>query len=203
MENKTLIVISRHPGRQKKTFEDKLVKLLSGIDGAELLLIPHLYYLKNNFAIYERLLGSGGEILFASWLYKRAAEWALKKEINSRNEPAIIHLSLAEFKTPASAAGALKKALKTAVKGKTRIVDLSKTPVVERWYPVIDHARCNNCGECLEFCLFGVFSRNRKKVSVEDPGKCKPGCPACSRVCPKGAIIFPHYFDDKNICGAD
>ncbi len=202
MKDKTLIVISRHPGKQKKTFEDKLVKLLSGIDDGELLIIPHLYYLKNNFAVYEKLLPRD-EVLFASWLYKRAAEWALKKELNPGKEPAIIHFNLAELNTPQKAAADIKKALKTTVKGRTKILDLSKTPVVERWYPVIDHSRCNNCGECLEFCLFGVFSKNRKKVSVEDPGKCKPGCPACSRVCARGAIIFPHYFDDKKICGAD
>ena len=198
-----MIVISRHPGKEKKKYEDKLIKFLSGFAGAELLLIPHLYYLKRNFAIYDRLLKHNGMLFFSSWLPKRAAEWTLLKELNFPKDFKIQHLSLAEHKKPENAAAAIKKAAKILVKGKGRVIDLSKTAVSERWYPVIDHSRCSNCGECLEFCLFGVFSRTGKKVSVEAPGKCKPGCPACSRVCAKGAIIFPHYFDDKKICGLD
>ena len=198
-----MIVISRYPGKEKKKYEDKLIKSLSGFDGADILLIPHLYFLKNNFAVYERLLKHNGAVFFASWLHKRAAEWTLLKELNLPKGFQIRHFSLAEHKTPENAASAMKNAAKIHAKGKSRIFDLSKTAVSERWYPVIDHSRCNNCGECLEFCLFGVFSKSKKKVSVEDPGKCKPGCPACSRVCAKGAIIFPHYFDDKKICGLD
>ena len=198
-----MIVISRHPGKEKKKYEDRLIKFLSGFAGAELLLVHPLYYLKNNFAVYEKILKHKGDIFFASWLPGRAAEWTLLKELNFAKGLQIRHFSLAEYKTPENAASALKKAAKIQAKGKSKIFDLSKTTVSERWYPVIDHSRCNNCGECLEFCLFGVFSKSRKKVLVTDPEKCKPGCPACSRVCAKGAIIFPHYFDDKKICGLD
>ncbi|HID78406.1 MAG TPA: hypothetical protein EYP56_20745 [Planctomycetaceae bacterium] len=70
-----------------------------------------------------------------------------------------------------------------------------------RWYPVIDYGRCNHCLECLNFCLFGVFSlQENRQLSVEEPDACRPGCPACSRICPQGAIMFPQH-DDPAIAG--
>jgi ferredoxin len=65
-----------------------------------------------------------------------------------------------------------------------------------RWYPVIDRDRCNQCGECLNFCLFGVFSLDGAGgLTIEQPDACRNGCPACSRVCPEGAIMFPQHHD--------
>ncbi len=62
------------------------------------------------------------------------------------------------------------------------------------WFPVIDYDRCTNCGQCLNFCLFGVFGRDgRGRVAVLRPEKCKTNCPACARVCPEAAIIFPKH----------
>ncbi len=63
-----------------------------------------------------------------------------------------------------------------------------------RWYPVIDYSRCTNCMECLDFCLFGVYGVDRiETILVEQPDNCRKGCPACSRVCPENAIIFPQH----------
>jgi NAD-dependent dihydropyrimidine dehydrogenase PreA subunit len=63
-----------------------------------------------------------------------------------------------------------------------------------RWYPVIDYSRCTNCMECLDFCLFGVYGVDGlDRLVVENQDNCKKGCPACSRVCPEQAIIFPEY----------
>ena len=62
------------------------------------------------------------------------------------------------------------------------------------WFPVIDYDRCVNCGQCLNFCLFGVFAMGAdEKVHVVKPANCKTNCPACARVCPETAIIFPKY----------
>jgi len=67
-------------------------------------------------------------------------------------------------------------------------------PPERRWYPVIDYSRCTNCMECLDFCLFGVYGvDNRDRLVVENQDACKRGCPACSRVCPEHAIMFPDY----------
>ena len=63
-----------------------------------------------------------------------------------------------------------------------------------RWYPVIDYSRCTNCLECLDFCLFGVYGvDSMDRILVENQDSCKKGCPACSRVCPEQAIMFPEY----------
>jgi len=63
-----------------------------------------------------------------------------------------------------------------------------------RWYPVIDYSRCTNCMECIDFCLFGVYGVDAgERILVEQQDNCKKGCPACSRVCPENAIIFPEH----------
>jgi len=63
-----------------------------------------------------------------------------------------------------------------------------------RWYPVIDYSRCTNCLECIDFCLFGVYGMDgHERIQVENQDNCKRGCPACSRVCPEQAIMFPDY----------
>ncbi|TWU45983.1 pyruvate flavodoxin oxidoreductase subunit delta [Novipirellula aureliae] len=62
------------------------------------------------------------------------------------------------------------------------------------WFPVIDMDRCTNCMQCLSFCLFDVYSVTEdKKITVQNEDNCKTDCPACSRVCPEVAIMFPKY----------
>jgi len=62
------------------------------------------------------------------------------------------------------------------------------------WFPVIDYDRCTNCMQCLSFCLFDVYGVDKAgKISVGEPTNCKTNCPACSRVCPEVAIMFPKY----------
>ncbi len=62
------------------------------------------------------------------------------------------------------------------------------------WFPVIDYDRCTNCMQCLSFCLFDVYGVDEDdKITVRNESKCKTECPACSRVCPEVAILFPKY----------
>jgi Pyruvate/2-oxoacid:ferredoxin oxidoreductase delta subunit len=62
------------------------------------------------------------------------------------------------------------------------------------WFPVIDYDRCTNCMQCLSFCLFGVYGvDDERKLQVQNQDQCKTNCPACSRVCPEAAIMFPKY----------
>ncbi len=62
------------------------------------------------------------------------------------------------------------------------------------WFPVIDYDRCTNCMQCLSFCLFDVYGvSGQGKIQVQNNDNCKTNCPACSRVCPEVAIMFPKY----------
>lgn len=62
------------------------------------------------------------------------------------------------------------------------------------WFPVIDFGRCTNCMQCLSFCLFDVYGATSDgKIQVQNESNCKTDCPACSRVCPEVAIMFPKY----------
>jgi hypothetical protein len=81
--------------------------------------------------------------------------------------------------------------LATAVAAAPTVIDEDPS---RRWYPVIDLSRCTNCLECIDFCLFGVYGIDKQEtILVEQPDNCRQGCPACSRVCPENAIIFPQH----------
>jgi Pyruvate/2-oxoacid:ferredoxin oxidoreductase delta subunit len=85
-----------------------------------------------------------------------------------------------------------------------RVADLVEAERTERgaakhgdwkpWFPVIDYDRCTNCMQCLSFCLFGVYGVDGGgKIQAQNQDNCKTNCPACSRVCPEAAIMFPKY----------
>lgn len=71
------------------------------------------------------------------------------------------------------------------------------------WYPVIDYTRCSACGQCADFCLFGVYEKVDGAVKVVNPSGCKNNCPACARICPETAIVFPKYKQGGAISGSD
>ncbi len=77
------------------------------------------------------------------------------------------------------------------VRGETGARDLTAW---KPWFPVIDYDRCTNCLQCLTFCLFDVYGVDGKQeITVQNEDNCKTDCPACSRVCPEVAILFPKY----------
>jgi Pyruvate/2-oxoacid:ferredoxin oxidoreductase delta subunit len=81
--------------------------------------------------------------------------------------------------------------LVSAVRGQVNLPEPGKW---KPWFPVIDYDRCTNCMQCLSFCLFDVYGVNaEKQIQVQNNNKCKTDCPACSRVCPEVAILFPKY----------
>jgi NAD-dependent dihydropyrimidine dehydrogenase PreA subunit len=74
---------------------------------------------------------------------------------------------------------------------------------IPAWYPVIDTSRCTLCGKCAKFCLFGVYKFDRKSLKVVNPLSCKNNCPACGRLCPESAIIFPRLPENTSLSGGE
>ncbi|MFW5754968.1 MAG: 4Fe-4S binding protein, partial [Tangfeifania sp.] len=88
-------------------------------------------------------------------------------------------------------------------KGEARYQVQASDLDVPAWFPVIDESRCNLCGKCARFCLFGVYSYNKKSLKVVDPLACKDKCPACGRTCPTEAIMFPRLDENTVLAGAE
>jgi len=124
-------------------------------------------------------------------------EWrASKAREKAVNSPALVQLGLAAV-APSTNGHAANGALAAFTP------EALLEPAGRRWYPVIDYSRCTNCLECLDFCLFGVYGVDSlERIVTENQDQCKKGCPACSRVCPQQAIIFPEY-KSAAIAGGD
>jgi Pyruvate/2-oxoacid:ferredoxin oxidoreductase delta subunit len=87
-------------------------------------------------------------------------------------------------------AGALTALVESARGGRP----MNQPGLWKPWFPVIDYSRCTNCMQCLSFCLFDVYGVSKEgKLQVQNNDNCKTNCPACSRVCPEVAIMFPKY----------
>lgn len=85
---------------------------------------------------------------------------------------------------------AVLKAVETARDGQP----MNQPGAWKPWFPVIDFDRCTNCMQCLSFCLFDVYGVDaQNQIQVQNNDNCKTNCPACSRVCPEVAIMFPKY----------
>jgi Pyruvate/2-oxoacid:ferredoxin oxidoreductase delta subunit len=182
-----------------------------GARGLDCLVIPHLYHVADSSPLWKELSDRVDEAVLLCWLHPRPAEWLLRwRGIDCRG---LTIFNLASFPTAEAAMHAILDALGQKVSGtvsdkpscKTTVPDTfsTPTPFSTRWYPVIDGSRCVHCGHCLQFCLFGVYELDSQgHVEVCHPDQCKPGCPACSRICPQSAIMFPLYERDAAIAGA-
>jgi NAD-dependent dihydropyrimidine dehydrogenase PreA subunit len=197
-----LLVISRD-GTQaspvRRAFEDALLAALRS-RGAGALVTPHLYYLRPGHPAVALLEEAAGGLVVGAWMYPRAALWTLRAL--GVEGPAVRCLDLASFAAPDEAAMALLAAA-GGPSAAPPALSQADGQVQPRWYPVVDGSRCRNCRKCIDFCLFGVYSERDGAVVASSPDNCKDGCPACARTCPRGAIMFPHYFSDPAIAGAE
>jgi NAD-dependent dihydropyrimidine dehydrogenase PreA subunit len=116
-------------------------------------------------------------------------------------KPVFSHIDLID-RSPSEAKERIKTFLDNSEE-KTVINDLENDSGWPSWYPVIDYARCTACGQCADFCLFGVYEKTGNRVEVVKPQGCKNNCPACARICPSVAIIFPKYKNGGAISGTD
>lgn len=206
------IVISRSAEEiaARRDFEDTLLKTLiaCGNANARALVVPSIYCLKAPHPALTALRELDGLMVVASWLHQRAAFWTLHAhgiDGSEQDSSAIRCFNLATFDSPENCAEELLKAAGPTAGPSDeplRFQD-SDGQIQPRWYPVLDYELCVNCKQCHDFCLFGVYDLDADgRVTASTPDACKPGCPACARVCPVGAIMFPYYANDEAIAGA-
>ncbi len=205
---------NRDSSAEQRRFEEELLARLGKRFASRTFVLPHIYDLKNSSPALDTLRQQGGPWIVLSWMYPRAAYWTLRAfgiegtQIESgtptpiRNGTRTIEcVNLADFADASQAEAGVESILRDRGLFDEAVAEPDGIHVFEestipRWYPVVDRDRCGNCLECLNFCLFGVYSVDENEsLFVEIPDACRNGCPACSRVCPQGAIMFPAHAD--------
>ncbi len=207
----------------QQSLENALVDGIYARWGLQVLCVPELYDLRPHGRTVGRLRNLSGPVVVLHRFSEKATYWLLQKldipgslfslseeggyfdsehprpiaciSTDSNSEQAILSqlgsvLGYSEFCDAESLVPPSEK-LET-VKKRSEVHE----PTTRRWYPIIDRSRCEACLECLNFCLFGVYSLDEQDMPlVDQPDACRHGCPACSRICPTGAILFPEHED--------
>ena len=195
---------------------DSLAERLAGRPGLRLARVANLYDLEPPGPARESSRRREGDRVVLSALYPRATFWTLKTagvpgclaDRGESAERAIWCLRLHPGADAGEILGQIDRIVARAHGGATTPGPGGQpvrpsAPAHQRWYPVIDRQRCSGCLECLNFCLFGVYGVDAAGgLLIEQPDACRAGCPACSRICPEGAIMFPQHVDPA-IAGDD
>jgi len=190
----TVILVQDFPGLHMADLPQQLSQA-----GFDVWLAPNLYHVSEDGDIWKELAGLTAGVAFLQSLYPRAIEALVRRHGAWREGCKAMDLRAWE------SSGRLVAELRNAIprpdgQGVIRTMD---APAGVRWYPVVDEGRCTHCGSCHQFCLFGVYALDGEgRVCIVHPDQCKPGCPACSRICPQGALMFPLYDRDEAIAGA-
>ncbi len=180
-----------------------MARLCARDAGVDVFLTPHLYHLPEADEIWAQLLEIEGHVVFVAWMHTRPMRLIAAR--HGFAQPLALHMGTYSDARECFTAilDAISPFQAIPASGPASVRDKSADEMPHRWYPEIDHSRCANCGHCLQFCLFSVYSHDDAgKVAVSNPDNCKPGCPACARICPNSAIIFPLYREDPAISGA-
>lgn len=215
--NTLLFFRSRTETTPQKTrdWEESVLDFLQRRFPGTVYVLPHIYDLIDGPEI-EFLRSLKESAIVFSWISDRAAFWLLKKwniqteiqcfDLTSlRSEEENSQSMESRSMEPLLELGffAQENLQENLNVQKRQIVNeaRSENPLLRRWYPIIDYQACVGCLECVNYCLFGVYTIGEQdKPNVELPDQCRDGCPACSRVCPGGAIMFAEY-DDPIISG--
>lgn len=141
-------------------------------------------------------LGERPDVCIVSPYYPRAVRWLLKYagvELAPEARRVVTQGRSVE-EVLAEALGAVPDVSETCrERAREAVAAIEPAGAWRPWFPVIDFERCTACGQCAAFCLFGVYETDGQSVRVAQPQKCKNNCPACARVCPQLAIIFPKH----------
>ena len=152
--------------------------------------------IKQNNIVLETLTSQGKTVIIAC--HQRAVRWLLK---SAGIDPEAHQVSFINLHNTES--DILKKKNFAANRNSQTPdpVNIKASDDWVPWFPVIDYDRCTHCRQCMSFCLFKVFELDEhKKVFVKNHENCKNNCPACARICPEIAIMFPK-LDESPING--
>lgn len=153
-----------------------------------------------NRELLSDLFSPGTEYLVIA-CYPRTINLLLDQVKEQAGKPErISHINLVDL-TPGEAIDGINRFCGD-FKGNAVHREISENSGWPSWYPVIDYSRCTACGQCADFCLFGVYEKTENRVNVVNPAGCKINCPACARICPSTAIIFPKYKNGGAIGGS-
>lgn len=194
------VILSRDPkadGR-RRLFEDALRSGVVRRAAAGLWTVADALDLPEDDPLWVRWRDLGARLIVLTWQNPRPVRWLFARH-GIDVDPADI-VDLRTLGRPDDLLERLPAATPDAHEIDWRDL-VSQTP--ERWFPVVDYDRCVHCTQCLQYCLFGVYDTDDDgRLRVANPDNCKPGCPACSRICPRGAIMFPRC-PDPAIAGAE
>jgi len=177
-----MLIISRH---RQEANDSEIASRLAAKFNTVVLSVPLLYDLTADSPIIQRLRSFKESAYFLAPLSERSIKSILS----------LLQIPFAEAFETEDAVQIPDGGING---GQVEYLTETLTP---RWYPVIDVAQCTACLECVNYCLFGVYSiGGDSRPFVDQPDSCRDGCPACARVCPSKAIMFPLY-EDRTIAG--
>jgi len=201
-----LVILSRDGGHdpERTPLEEAVAQRFTAA-GIPVLLIPPFYHLAEDHPLWARIADRiQPRTAILSWIHPRPAEWIARRHGWCTDTRAPSFFNLSAFPDADTCFAQVRSGLPPSEEGAGAVdVEDWTTLTGERWYPVLDYSRCTDCRQCLQFCLFGVYTLDEEgKVRASAPDQCKPGCPACSRICPSSAIMFPLCEVDEAIAGA-
>jgi len=183
---------------------------LAEYPGRDIFLVPPLVDLPDDDPLWQTLRDRAVPIVVCSGFHERAvrallaSRWSRGADSALPPDLSVIRLTDHRGRDAAAIAAAIAEAAPGAPGSQSVLFDRSRPAPPPRWYPIIDPERCVRCGQCWQFCIFGVYERKHNgTVLVVQPDACKPGCPACARICPVQAVIFPRCPDDPIVAGAE
>ncbi|MBE7466158.1 MAG: ferredoxin family protein [Planctomycetes bacterium] len=223
------VVYSRVPQEERAQRQPEYEKLAAALRaiGIEFLEVESIYDRYEEDDDTRLLREAPGDLIFIGWHYPRALKWILARQgLDVNGRARALHCLDAREEEPAVLAERVKKILAGSASAvvtappKSPSTSDGLTPrqrgdlaeqalpnpenakLSARWYPVVDYDACTNCMECLDFCLFGVYGVDAGgTLRVTNQDECRSDCPACARVCPVGAIVFPKYVTNVAIAG--
>lgn len=190
-----MLILSR--SRNETSFDTELAETLATRFNVKVLSIPFLYDVRSFGPVVRRLQEQNDIELFLVPFPVRATKSLCA--FLELSDPVCVDTRSQDIESILNAAEALlanrtdlnRNGLPSqGAPGVERLDEMS----VRRWYPLIDKTECIGCLECVNFCLFGVYTIGQNEQPlVDQPDACRNGCPACSRICPGAAILFPMH----------